>query len=321
MEEIKEKILKGRNLRDSTIKTYLFNINKLHKKMNDGEELKNLNFLTNTDKVIDTLADLKLTTQKTYLASIVVALDSMKDKKFEKALEKYREIMIDNIKTYDTQNKEQKKSETQDKNWSSMKVLKKVVSDYQKQLKERGIFSKTSDELSRKDKDLLQKWLVGSLYVIDNKNPPLRLDYTPLEIITLKDYNQLPDSDLENKNYLVNVSRNKKFFSFGEYKTKKTYGIKKIELGSKLNSVMNLFLRNHDNKYLLLNNRDQPLSPNGLSKYITKVFEPTNKKITANLLRHIYISEFMTGPSLKEKEELGDKMGHGTSQQELYVKN
>ena len=108
MEEIKEKILKGRNLRDSTIKTYLFNINKLHKKMNDGEELKDLNFLTNTDKVIDTLADLKLTTQKTYLASIVVALDSMKDKKFEKALEKYREIMIDNIKTYDTQNKEQK---------------------------------------------------------------------------------------------------------------------------------------------------------------------------------------------------------------------
>ncbi len=321
MEAIKEQILKGRNLRDSTLKTYLFNLNKLHKKMFNGEEIKDLDFLLKTDKVIDALADLKLTTQKTYIASIVVALDAMKEKKYEKALEKYREIMIDNIKKYDNEIKEQKKSETQDANWTSMKSLKKVVNDYQKQLKEKKIFSKSSDELSRKDKDLLQKWLVGSLYVIDNKNPPLRLDYTPLQIISLKDYNALPDSDLESNNYLVNVSRNKKFFSFGEYKTKKTYGIKKIDLGSKLNSVMNLYLRNHDNEYLLLNNRDQPLSPNGLSKYITKVFEPTNKKITANLLRHIYISEFMTGPSLKEKEELGDKMGHSTNQQELYKKN
>ena len=56
-----------------------------------------------------------------------------------------------------------------------------------KTLKEKKIFSKSSDELTRKDKDLLQKWLVGSLYVIDNKNPPLRLDYTPLEIVNLKD--------------------------------------------------------------------------------------------------------------------------------------
>ena len=29
----------------------------------------------------------------------------------------------------------------------------------------------------------------------------------------------------------------------------------------------------------------------------------------------------MTGPSLKEKEELGNKMGHNTTTQELYVKN
>ncbi len=320
METIKEKILKGRNLRDSTIKTYLFNLNKLHKKMFNNEEIKDLDFLLNTDKVIDTLSDLKLTTQKTYIASIVVALDSLKEKKYEKALDKYREIMINNIKKYDNEIKEQKKSETQDKNWTSMKNLKKVVNDYQKTLKEKDIFSKNSDELTRKDKDLLQKWLVGSLYVIDNKNPPLRLDYTPLEIISLEDYNKLKDSQLQNNNYLVNVSRNHKFFSFGEYKTKKTYGIKKIDLGSRLNSVMNLYLKNHDNKYLLLNNRDEPLSSNGLSKYITKVFEPSNKKITANLLRHIYISEFMTGPSLKEKEELGNLMSHSTTTQELYVK-
>lgn len=320
MEEIGEKIMKGRNLRPSTLKTYLFNLNKLHKKMFENKEIKDLDFLLNTDKVIDTLADLKLTTQKTYLASIVVALDAMKQKKYEKALDKYREIMIDNIKTYNDELKEQQKSETQDKNWTSMKNLKKVIKKYEKDLIEKGIFKKEKETLTRKDRDLLQKWLVGSLYVIDNKNPPLRLDYTPLEIVSLKEYNNLPDKDLESKNYLVNASRNKKFFSFGEYKTKKTYGIKKIDLGSKLNTVMNLYLRLHLNKYLILNNRDEPMSPNGLSKYITKIFEPSGKTITANLLRHIYISEFMTGPTLKEKTELSEKMGHGNTTQELYVK-
>ncbi len=321
MEELGEKIMKGRNLRPSTLKTYLFNLNKLHKKMFENKEIKDLDFLLKTEKVIDTLADLKLTTQKTYLASIVVALDAMKEKKYEKALEKYREIMIDNIKTYNDELKEQKKSDTQDENWTSMKSLKKVVKNYEKQLIEKGVFKKEKGTLNRKEQDLLQKWLVGSLYVIDNKNPPLRLDYTPLEIVSLKEYNNLSDKELENNNYLVNASRNKKFFSFGEYKTSKTYGIKKIELGSKLNSVMNLYLRLHDNKYLILNAKNEPMSPNGLGKYITKVFEPTGKKISANLLRHIYISEFMTGPSLKEKSELSQRMGHNTNTQELYVKN
>ncbi len=324
MEEIADKIMKGRNLRQSTLKTYLFNLNKLHKKMFENKDLKDLDFLLKTDDVIDTLANLKISTQKTYLASLVVALDSMKEKKYDKALEKYREIMIDNIKSYNDEVKEQKKSETQDVNWTSMKSLKKVVSNYKKELIDKGIFKKEESDLTRKDKDLLQKWLVGSLYVIDNDNPPLRLEnYVPLEIISLKDYNKLSDKELEGNNYLVNVSRNKKFFSFGEYKTSKTYGVKKIDVGSKLNSVLNLYLRTHSNKYLILNNRDEPMSPNGLSKYITKVFEPSGKKITANLMRHIYISEFMTGPSIKEKEELADKMLHSSSAstQELYAKH
>ena len=324
MEEIGDKIMKGRNLRQSTLKTYLFNLNKLHKKMFENKDLKDLDFLLKTDDVIDTLADLKISTQKTYLASLVVALDSMKEKKYDKALEKYREIMIDNIKSYNDEVKEQKKSETQDVNWTSMKSLKKVISNYRKELIDKGIFKKEEPDLTRKDKDLLQKWLVGSLYVIDNDNPPLRLEnYVPLEIISLKDYNKLSDKELEGNNYLVNVSRNKKFFSFGEYKTSKTYGVKKIDVGSKLNSVLNLYLRTHSNKYLILNNRDEAMSPNGLSKYITKVFEPSGKKITANLMRHIYISEFMTGPSIKEKEELADKMLHSSSAstQELYAKH
>ena len=150
-----------------------------------------------------------------------------------------------------------------------------------------GTFNKNKGEISRKEHDLLQKWMVGSLYVIDNNNPPLRNDYTPMQIISLTDYNKLDDSDLQDNNYLVVVSRNKKFFSFGEYKTSKTYGIKKIDLGSKLNSVMNIYLKFHDSKFLLLNNRGEPMSSNGLTKYIQKVFEPLAKHTQHLSLIHI----------------------------------
>ena len=318
MDILKQKIIKNRNLKESSVKTYLFNLNKLHKKIFD-KPIENLDFLLDVDKVINTLSELKLTTQKTYLASIVVALDSMKEKKYDKALDKYREIMLDNIKDYNEDIKKQNKSESQSKNWVSMKALKKVVNDYHKELKNKKVFEKSKDEITKKEKDLLQKWLVGSLYVIDNKNPPLRLDYTPLEIITLKDYNKLKDNQ-KDKNYLVNVSRNNKFFSFSDYKTDKTYGIKKIQVGNKLNSILNSYLKLHDNKFLLLNNKGEPMTPNSLGKYITKVFEPTNKKITGTLIRHIYISEFLTGPSLQEKENLSELMHHNVNTQQLYRK-
>ena len=318
MDTVKQKIIDNRNLKESSVKTYLFNLNKLHKKIFD-KPIENLDFLLNADKVIDALADLKLTTQKTYLASIVVALDSMKDEKYEKALDKYREIMLDNIKEYNEDIKKQNKSETQSKNWVSMKALKKVVNDYYKELKNKQVFEKSINQITKKDKDLLQKWLVGSLYVIDNKNPPLRLDYTPLEIISLKDYNKLPDNG-KDKNYLVNVSRNNKYFSFGEYKTDKSYGVKKISVGNNLNTVLNSYLKLHDNKFLLLNNKGEPMTPNSLGKYITTVFNPTGKKITGTLIRHIYISEFLTGPSLQEKEDLSDLMAHNVGTQQLYRK-
>ena len=317
MDTVKQKIIDNRNLKESSVKTYLFNLNKLHKKIFD-KPIENLDFLLNADKVIDALADLKLTTQKTYLASIVVALDSMKDEKYEKALDKYREIMLDNIKEYNEDIKKQNKSETQSKNWVSMKALKKVVNDYYKELKNKQVFEKSINQITKKDKDLLQKWLVGSLYVIDNKNPPLRLDYTPLEIISLKDYNKL--SNAKDKNYLVNVSRNNKYFSFGEYKTDKSYGVKKIPVGNNLNTVLNSYLKLHDNKFLLLNNKGEPMTPNSLGKYITTVFNPTGKKITGTLIRHIYISEFLTGPSLQEKEDLSDLMAHNVGTQQLYRK-
>ena len=62
------------------------------------------------------------------------------------------------------------------------------------------------------------------------------------------------------------------------------------------------------------------MSSNQLSKYINKVFEPTGKKVSANLLRHIYISEKFPVEKNREKEDIADKMGHGVDTQNTYAK-
>ena len=100
------------------------------------------------------------------------------------------------------------------------------------------------------------------------------------------------------------------------------YGLKKINLGNKLNSVINIYQKFNPGEYLIYNSRGEAMTPNGLTKYLNKIFEPTGKKnISSTMLRHIYISEKLGGPTLKEKMELADKMGHSVSTQETYKKN
>ena len=84
---------------------------------------------------------------------------------------------------------------------------------------------------------------------------------------------------------------------------------------------MNVWLRINKSGHLILNSQRKPITSNGLTKYLNKVFEPTGKSnISSTMLRHIFITEKIGGPALKEKQELADKMGHSVEQQELYKK-
>jgi len=56
----------------------------------------------------------------------------------------------------------------------------------------------------------------------------------------------------------------------------------------------------------------------GLSTTIPKVFEPTGKNITINSLRHIFISENISGDFLTEKTAISEAMHHSVSTQEKY---
>ena len=314
IEEIKKEINEKRDLRESSLKAYASNMNKLHKLMFD-KEIQNLDFLKNKKEVMKTIENKKLSTRKTYLAAIVVTL--MAFDKNEDLIKYYRDEMEDLAKQFSANMEEQKKSETQDKNWVSLSALRKVMRKYRNELNQKGIFKKEPDDLTNKEFDLLQKWIVASLYILD-ENPPLRLDYI-MKVISNKEYDKLSEKEIENNNYTVVKSRNNKMFSLGEYKTSGKYGTKIIPVGKKLNSALNIWLKFNTSGHLLLNSKKEPMTANGLTKYLQKTFAPTGKNISASMLRHIFISEKFPAQN-KEKEEVADLMGHSVHQQTLYSK-
>lgn len=316
LETLKSKINEKRNIRESSLNAYVFNINKLHKLMFD-KEVENLNFLKKKDDVMKAIDEKKLSTRKSYLASIVVSLMAMDED--EKLIEFYRNEMEDLAKKFNEEMETQRKSETQDKNWVSLQKLQKVMRKYRNELIEKKIFEKEPNSLTNKEFDLLQKWVVSSLYVIDDANPPLRNNYL-MKVISQKEYDDLTDDEKSKENYLINKSRNTKIFSLGDYKTSGKYGIKLIPVSKKLNSVLNIWLKFNKTNNLLLNSRKQPMSGNGLTKYLNKVFLPTGKtNISSSMIRHIFITDKFP-PNLQEKEEISSKMGHSVEQQTLYSK-
>jgi len=315
IEKLKKEIGDHRKLRASSINAYASNLNKLHKLMFDGEEISDLDFLKDRKKVMKTIEDKKLSTRKTYLAAIVVAL--MAFEKDEKLISPYRDDMEALAKKFNDDMEKQKKSETQDKNWVSLAALRKVMRKYRNELNEKGIFKKEYDDLTNKEFDLLQKWIVASLYILDD-NPPLRNNYI-MNVISNKDYEKLSEKEKEERNYTVVKSRNNKFFSLGNYKTSGKYGTKIIPVGKKLNSALNIWLKFNKTGNLLLNSKREPMTANGLTKYLQKTFSPTGKNISSSMIRHIFISEKFPAQNA-EKEEVAEKMGHSVEQQTLYSK-
>ena len=95
IETLGNDIKKSRNIKDSSLKVYLFNILKLHDKIFNNKDIENIKWLKDHDKVIEAIKDMKLSSRKTYLASIVVSLISQNDDKlYGESIKYYRDFIL-----------------------------------------------------------------------------------------------------------------------------------------------------------------------------------------------------------------------------------
>ena len=240
----------------------------------------------------------------------MVVLDALNDSKFENVLKKYREYLEELTKQLNNFLKSNEKTISQKQNWTTLLKLKKVVKNYISDINERDL--KNKGELNKKDRELLKLAIVGLLYT---DMAPKRLDYAPMMIINNK-------KDIKpDKNYLLNLGRNKKYFIIQEFKTSNQYGKQEVLISKKLNTILNIYLKHHEKESFLLDSKGKPLTANGLGKLITKVFLPLDKKITLNIIRHITISESLDLDLIRKQQKLAEDMNHNSNTQIDYAKN
>jgi len=292
-------------IKDNSIRSYLITLRKL----NDNKALTTMKFLKDYDNIIKILEPLKLTTKRNYISSILVVLRAYNKKSFDKVLNKYKKLLAELNEQYTNKIDSHEKSEKQEENWMELSELKKGLKLYKKEIKDREI--KDKEKLSKRDLDLLKKYLVVALYTLQ---PPVRLNYANMEIINSA-------KDIKPKqNYLLIKGRNKKTLVFQEYKTAKTNGRVDKVVPKELNSILNFYLKYNKSKHLLNDSKGEPIGANALGKFISKAFDFTGKKVTLNLLRHVYISSKIDLDAIKAQKELAKDMMHSESTQESYAK-
>lgn len=311
------------SIKDSSINTYLSSIKKLCKELFNSEKCSLMYFkdYTSIFEYLETVAS--LSTRKNICTAIIILLKSNTDtigtsikathlineySKYHKALAiKQTDSYLDNEKTHKEIN-----------NWVTLKEIEAKINILLIKLTSLDNPSQYIGT-SRGWIDTFQQYLVLNLYT---KLPPIRNDFANVKITNI------PNFKPENldTNY-INFYDGKADLLLCNYKTAKTYGIKVIPLPETLielirkfqEAKLHVFFKNIDT--LLINTTNlQPMTKNGLTKYLNKIFHP--KKISTTLLRKCYLSEkYPVIHTNRERENDSYVMGHSVGMaQNVYIK-
>tara|TARA_R100000231_G_scaffold3044_2_gene5580 strand:+ start:404 stop:1258 length:855 start_codon:yes stop_codon:yes gene_type:complete len=143
------------------------------------------------------------------------------------------------------------------------------------------------------------------IYLLYTELPPLRADYTPMEIVDKP--SQATD---ENMNYFVNST--KPHMLIRVYKTANKYGEQRLDVSKELADAIP-----KDQKFMFEFD-GEPMQPNTLSKKVVRAFKKyCNLHITINTLRRAYAKHTMS-MSKDEQIERALEMGHSLSVHKEY---
>jgi len=321
--DIREEIKKAKpNISDSSIKTYYQSIKMIRQMMKLPSEMKSLDFLKDTKKVIDTIEkhSSKLTTQKNKLTAILVCLNSDKEK-YEKEIKEYRKKADEISKKYNEFLSKNEKSESQKKNWLEYEDLVDTTNKLKNQ------FTKLIKIKSKIDNDDFRK-IQGYVMLRNQLEYPLRNDFANMMIITKKKYENIDEGERDKNNYLVKNKKNY-YYHINNYKNVKRLGSRVYKIPENLQKMIRKFLLINKSGFLFVkpSNRDIALTENDITKEFTKIFKmyyPT-KNVSTSMIRHILISnDKKNDPTIKEiidrKRKIENKYLHSENLNNLYNK-
>ena len=285
MSVIETKLI-GRGISAGSLKLYEGNL----KRLNNGNEIKNLNFLKDTESIIKQIKEKKDTTARSYVIAICSIIKN--DPKMKKQYDIYYNLLIEYNDKLKTNNS---KSEKQEEEWITQDEVKTIYDKLEEETK--LLFKKRI--LNNDEYDKLLSFVILSLYVLQ---PPRRnLDY--LKLLVVAKYKGTENKDF---NYF-DISTKKMIFN--NYKTKGTYQSQEVDINDKLYSILLAWIKKFKIKNYVLQKMDgSELDKNGITKILYKIF---NKKIGSTMLRNIYLTTKYKDIN-KEKEKDAKMMGTST---------
>lgn len=278
---------------------------------------------TNYEKIIETIKKLQHTRQwnpgsvLNYYKSLVKICKVFRNyygeiyvSEFDKALEEYNKIYIPLLNEKDEERKSNKKTEKQSENW---KEWNEIIKDRDAQYE--IIKDYTYENIKTYEYTEVLKYVFACLYTII---PPRRvLDYQFMRVV-----NDMDGCVGNDCNYYVQAKR---LFVFNVYKMAKKQQIVKVP--KKLCKILDWYIYNfhpyykqkdvieYGTHYLLLNHLGKQIHPATISSCLNMVFK---KKISINMLRHIYITCNL-GEHIEKAREAAEIMSHTSAIQREYV--
>jgi hypothetical protein len=298
---------------EKTVKMYIANINKLYKMLDHDEEMEDLDWLTDVEKVTDILADKHFTTLRNYLNSIIVALQVTEYP--EELIKEYQSIRDEYNDQYIKENATGVISKKQEDNFATMEEINDVIKEMKNEIDSKKLFN---NDITSKERALVQMYVMINILT----QYPFRNDLAGMKYIKKKQYNNLSLDDKKKNNYLLQDG-NKYYFILNQYKTQAKYGEKKILIEkNNLPSLLRKYIPMLQNEFLFTSSTGKPISRNALTQLLSKTFEKyLGKKISTTLLRKIYMSSKYDPDLQKEMEKDAEIMGHSKETGQLiYTK-
>ena len=281
------------NLSTSSLKTYSSILHNLYDALSQQKETQKNNdiiwFDENTDKILHHIKNKNQATKKSTLSALYVLTN----------VPLYQKEMMKISQSMSEQAKEQKKTRKQEENWISIEEIKDKYEDLHDKVTK--IFKKKAIA----DIGIIMDYLLVA-FLSGHKLPPRRsMDYS---LLKWKNYDKTRD------NY---YSRGKLYFN--KYKTSDTYGLAIIDVPKEIDGILKKWLKINPSEMVLISSNNKPLSSSQIARMLNKIFD---KKVSVNMLRHIYLTNYYKNiPKLTNMEELANSMGHNIQTAlEHYVK-
>jgi len=304
--QIREMILTNRpNLSQSSIKTYMSNINKTARDIDKTIETTD-DIIKFHKEILENLMTYRPNIRKTKLSAFIVALDQKDKTPKETAdiIEDLRKQLYFDAEDTEKQEEKQKLTKTQEENYITWEEVMKVYESLKTEAE--PLFK--LENLNKKQFNKLQEFVLLSMYVL---TPPRRsLDYAQFKI---------RNPDLENDNYMITKGKKKEAtLIFNAYKNSKRLGKQEIKVSNALRNIINKWILKNPHEYLLVNNNGNKIEQPKINLILNNIF---GRNIGSSMLRHIFLTQKYGDVNLMDIKATTEAMGNSEIERTLkYVK-